>query len=181
MSKSLSKDIIQKIREEVLNGKTKYSVARDMNLSNRVVYYYTRDIPSRGEPGRPGIRGKTLYLLKQLLEDGYVISGRNLSPKLHTLRKHFPVIKSARVDNKTIYFLDDKNKVALKALLEAKKSRVINYQDLASMTQVFNLNLSGLEKKELLGKNECRKFPIIRKKEGGYMSSFKKAHFGLQI
>ena len=75
--------------------------------------------------------GKTLELLKQLLTQGYVDSARNCSQNLHTLRKHFPVIQRAQVDNKSFYFLDDKNKIALKAMLDMRKSKVISYHDLA--------------------------------------------------
>jgi len=173
MGKKLTSEQINTIREEVLSGKTKYSVAKEMGISYQLVYYYTKDIPS-SKPGRTEIRGKTLDLLKQLLSQGYIDSARNCSQNLHTLRKHFPVIQRAQVDNKSFYFLDDKNKIALKAMLDLRKSKVISYHDLASMSQVFGVSLSSVEKNQLTGKKEERVLPIIRRKDGGFMSSYKK-------
>ena len=69
MSKKYSKKLIQKIRREVSCGKTKYHVAKEMRLSDKVVYYHTRDIPSKN-PGRTEIRGRTLDILKTLLTEG---------------------------------------------------------------------------------------------------------------
>ncbi len=173
MGKKLSSEQKNKIRKEVLSGKTKYSVAKEMGISYQLVYYYTQDIPS-SKPGRSEIRGKTLELLKQLLTQGYIDSARNCSQNLRTLRKHFPVIQRAQVDNKSFYFLDDKNKIALKAMLDMRKSKVISYHDLARMSQVFGVNLSSVEKNQLRGKKEKRVLPIIRRKDGGFMSSYKK-------
>lgn len=178
MGKKLTSEQINTIREEVLSGKTKYSVAKEMGISYQLVYYYTQDIPS-SKPGRSEIRGKTLELLKQLLTQGYVDSARNCSQNLHTLRKHFPVIQRAQVNNKSFYFLDDKNKIALKAMLDMRKSKVISYHDLARMSQVFGVNLSPVEKNQLRGKREKRILPIIRRKDGGYMSSYKKSQTNL--
>ena len=178
MGKKLSSEQKNKIRKEVLSGKTKYSVAKEMGISYQLVYYYTQDIPS-SKPGRSEIRGKTLELLKQLLTQGYVDSARNCSQNLHTLRKHFPVIQRAQVDNKSFYFLDDKNKIALKAMLDMRKSKVISYHDLARMSQVFGVNLSSVEKNQLRGQKEKRVLPIIRRKDGGFMSSYKKSQTNL--
>ena len=143
----LTAEQIKKIRKEVQDGKVKYSVAKEFGISYQLVYYYTKDLPS-SKPGNRGIRGKTLDLLKQLLNQGYLDSSRNCSQSLHTLRKHFPVIQIARVNNKSFYFLDDKKKIALKAMLEKRKSKVISYHDLARMSKVFGVNLSPVEKNQ---------------------------------
>ncbi len=45
--KSISKELIQQIREEVLKGKSKYLVAREMNLHPTTVYEYTKDLPNK--------------------------------------------------------------------------------------------------------------------------------------
>jgi hypothetical protein len=169
----LTSEQIKKIRDEVQSGKVKYSVAEEMGISYQLVYYHTKDLPS-SRPGNRGIRGETLEVLKQLLRDGYVDSTRKCCSNLRTLRKHFPVIQRAQVDGKSFYFLDDKNKIVLKAILEKQKSKVINYFDLARMTQVFNVNLSPIEKNELLDKKSKRVLPIIRRKDGGFVSSYRK-------
>lgn len=170
--KKLTSDEIKRIREKVKSGKVKFSVAKERGISEKLVYYYTKDFPS-SKPGNSSIRGKTLDLLKQLLNQGYVDSSRNCSRNFRILRKNFPEIQRVQIDNKSIYFLEHKNKIALKAMIERQKSKVISYHDLVRMTQVFNIKLSTIEKNELRGKKNKNHLPIIRKKEGGYMSSYK--------
>ena len=164
---------IKKIREKVQSGEVKYSVAEEMGISHQLVCYYTKDLPS-SRPGNRGIRGKTLELLKKLLKDGYVDSTRNCSQNLRTLQKHFPVIQRAQVEGKSIYYLNDKNKDALKAMINNRGSKIISYHDLARISQVFNVNLLPFEKNQLIGKKEKHALPIIRRKDGGFMSSYKK-------
>ena len=151
MPKRLTKEVIKMIRNEVLGGKSKYQVAKEMGLNKKTVYYHTQDIPSKN-PGRTEIRGKTLELLKELLQEGHVNCRNKCSPNFHTLQKHFPVIKRAQVAHKAVYYLEDKNKEALTALLEGKRSKIINYQDLASISKMFHVQLRKNEKYALLGK-----------------------------
>jgi hypothetical protein len=44
--KPLPKDLIHKMREEVLKGKTKYRVAKEMGLYESIAYCHTSDLPS---------------------------------------------------------------------------------------------------------------------------------------
>ena len=152
----MQKRLIEKIRGEVLSGKSKYSVAKELGLSDSIVYYHTRDIPSRS-PGRSEIRGKTLDLLKQLLQDGYVYAKTHTSGQFRTLRKHFPVIKRAEFDKRAVFFLEEKNKIALEALIAQKKSRVISYRELNDISKVFNVGLKMNDKHKLLSKNKSKK------------------------
>jgi len=156
MLKRLNKETIEIIRKEVLNGKSKYQVAKDMGINKKAVYYHTRDIPSKN-PGRTEIRGKTLDLLKELLHEGHVNCRSKCSRNFHTLQKHFPVIKRAQVANKAVYYLEDKNKEALTSLLKGKRSKIINYQDLAHISKMFHVQLRKNEKHGLLGKNVSKK------------------------
>ena len=50
MSKRIAKETIKQIRTEVLNGKSKYQVAKEHGLNQKTVYYHTRDITSKN-PG----------------------------------------------------------------------------------------------------------------------------------
>lgn len=77
---------IKKIRKENLSEKTKYQLAKEMNICEKMVYYYTKDIPSKN-PERTEIRGKTLDVLKMLLIEGYIDSDRTISNNLRTLQK----------------------------------------------------------------------------------------------
>ena len=81
MPYKLPKETIQKIREEVLNGKSKYQVALELDVSYDAVYKNTKDIPNK-RICNSGIRGPTLELLKQLHRNGYIISQGN-SPLLY--------------------------------------------------------------------------------------------------
>ena len=92
MLRKYSKKMIKKIRREVLNGKSKYSVAKEMDISEKMVYYYTKDISSKN-PGRTEIRGRTLDTFKTLLTEGFVKSNTKNSGNLRTPQKHLKAIK----------------------------------------------------------------------------------------
>jgi len=125
MSRKYSKKLIQKIKKESLSGKTKYSVAKELNVCEKMVYYYTKDIPSKN-PGRTEIRGRTLDTLKTLLTEGYVDSNTKNSGNLRTLQKHFKAIKRTQVNGKkAVYYLEDTNKKALRSTIENKGSKII--------------------------------------------------------
>ena len=104
---------------------------------------------------KPYIHGKNLELLKQLIEDGYVYTGKN-GNRLRFLQKIFPSIRRAQYKNRSIYFLEDKNKLALKEMMSHNPSRIINYQELGRLTQVFDSDLSKKEKKRFFGKDKPR-------------------------
>ncbi len=156
MSSKYSKKLIKKIRKEVRSGKTKYSVAKEMRVPDKVVYYHTRDFPSKN-PGRTEIRGRTLDTLKTLLTEGYVDSNTKNSGNLRTLQKHFKAIKRTQVNGKkAVYYLEDKNKKALQSVIENKGFKVISYYDLARMSSVFDVNLSNKEKTGFIGRKNSK-------------------------
>ncbi len=169
----LPKETIQKLREEVLKGKSKYKVAKEMGLSEFVVYSHTSDLPSINLR-EPCIRGKSLEILQQLLQEGYVHSNINTYNILRRLRRFLPMIQRTQIDGKGIYYLSDKNKIALQAMIKTKHSKIISYQELKSITKVFGVNLDTIEKERIVRFKGSRVPPIIRKKNGGYLSSLKK-------
>jgi hypothetical protein len=171
--KPLSKELIQRIREEVLQGKTKYHVAKEMGINESVVRSHTRDLPSLNR-GEPNIKGKAVNLLKQLLEVGYVHSTNENYQALQRLRRILPMIQQTRIDYKRVYYLSDKNKIALQAMITRNKSRIISYQELKSISKVFGVNLSREEKHDYARPRKNQVIPVIRKKEGGFLSSLKK-------
>lgn len=97
------------------------------------------------------VEGEALELLKQLLQDGYVYTGKNRN-KLRFLQRIFPVIKRSQFKNKSIYYLEDKNKLALKEMMKQNTSRIVSFQDLSRMSQVFNTNLDIRQKRAFLSK-----------------------------
>ena len=160
MTAKYSKELIEEIRKEILNGKNKHQVAKERNLCVKTVYYYTRDLPSTN-PGRTEIRGSTLDLLKTLLKEGLIISNTKNNANLRTLQKHFPSIKRSQFKKKSIYYLEDRNKLALKEMMKQNKSRIINYQELGKVCKIFNTNLEMNQKRAFLGKNtRPRRFKI---------------------
>ena len=104
---------------------------------------------------KPYIHGKNLELLKQIIQDGYVYTGKN-GNKFRFLQKIFPSIRRAQYKNRSIYFLEDKNKLALKEMIQHDPSRIINYHELSRACQVFNTDISKSEKKRFFGKNKPR-------------------------
>lgn len=103
----------------------------------------------------PCITGKNLELLKELLQKGYVYTRGNRN-RLRYLQKIFPVIKRSQYKNKSIFYLEDKNKLALQEMLKQNNSRIINYHELAKASQVFNTDISKTEKKLFFGRNKPR-------------------------
>lgn len=173
MVKPYPKETIDKIRQEILKGKSKYRVAKEMGIPFQTVYAHTMDIPNQ-QFHETGIQGKSLELLKRLLEEGYVHSTQETYVRLRRLKKYLPMIQRAQIDNKSIYFLDDKNKIALQAMIKTKRSKIISYQELKSISKVFGVNLDSGERQRLAKLKENRVFPVIRRKNGGFLSSIKK-------
>ncbi len=152
--KKLSKETLKKIRKEILQGKSKYQIAREMNISSDRVYKYTRDLPSKITRS-PYISGKPLELLKQLLKKGFVYTGKN-GVALRSLQRYFPVIRRSEFKKRSIFYLEDKNKAALREMMKQNSSRIINYYELKSVCKVFNTDISISEKKLFFGKNRPR-------------------------
>ena len=62
------------------------------------------------------------------------------------------MIQRSQIGRVAIYYLDDKNKIALQSIVQQRKSKIISYQELAKISNVFDVNLSKKEKLTLLGK-----------------------------
>ena len=171
--KPFSKEIIEKIHEEVLSGKTKYRAAKEMGISELVVYRHTIDLPSV-KLGELCIKGKSLDLLKQLLDVGYVPSKQETYFTLRKLKRNLPMIQRTQIDGHSMYYLSDKNKNTLQTMMRQRKSRILRYQELKSITKVFGVDLSADEKHKYARVPDRHSILIIRKKNGGFFSSLKK-------
>ncbi len=166
--KPISKELIQQIREEVLKGKSKYQVAREMNLHPTTVYEHTKDLPNKYHR-EPYISGKPLELLKELIKKGYVYTEENRNA-LRSLQRFFPQIKRSQFKGKSCYYLEDKNKLALLELMKQNTSRIISFQDIAKACQVFNTDIEIHEKRSFLGKNRWRRPRKIKESISHYES-----------
>jgi len=155
--RGLPKDLIKKIREEVRNGKTKRQVAIQYQVTDRTVYYHTRDICSY--PLRNmRVQDKKLELMKDLLRDGYALSSRKYSTnEYNKLKEFFPSICKAKMYNRVIFYLKDKKDAAARALIEKSERKIISYQELKQVTNVFHANLDIKEKRSIISRNRAEK------------------------
>jgi hypothetical protein len=175
-TKKLTKEIIEKIREEIIDGKSKSKTAFEYGVNPKAVYRLTQDLPS--QYGWPGIRGKTLKMLQEILQNGYILSSKiQAGDKYHVLKKYFPNIIRINMHNKSILFLDDKAPIAARAFLSDMGKKIMSFQELKQITKVFGIELTGEEKHQIIGKKCKNVFPVIRRKDGGFMSSYNNKQF----
>ena len=144
------------ITRKVKSGKSKYQTAKELDLHVTTVYNFAKDLPS-APCGWPGIRGKTLDLLQELVSKGYIIPHGNVQQRYRILRKYFPTICRVTIYTKPIFYLRGYEDVAARAFLETVNKKIISYQELKQVTEVFGVNLSKQEKDVLILKNKARK------------------------
>jgi hypothetical protein len=118
----------------------------------------------------PCVEGESLEILKELQREGYVYTGKNRK-KLRFLQRLFPVFKRAQFKNKSIFYMEDKNKFALLEMMKQDKSRIISYQELSRMTHIFNTDIEKPEKRSFLGKNKAKKMQKIKESASRYGST----------
>ncbi len=148
----LSRDLIEVIRQDVQNGASKFQTAQKYDVSYSAVYRWTRDIPGRN-CGWPGIRGKTLEMLKELVDNGFLLpTGENVHGQFLTLRKYFPSIYRISIYGKQIFLLKGREEDAVRAFLGSTRKKIISYQELHQVTEVFGADISMKEKKAFLFK-----------------------------
>ncbi len=157
------------MREEILRGKSKFQVAKDMHINRTTVYNHTKDLPNKCHREQY-ISGKPLELLKQLLEKGYVYTEENRNA-LRALQRYFPQIKRSQFKGKSCYYLEDRNKLALLEMMKKNTTRIISYQDLARLSKVFHTELEIYEKKSFLGKNRWKRGHKIKESSSRYCSN----------
>jgi len=150
MRTHLTKYQIAYIREQVRDGKKKSQVALEMGLNRETIYHHTKDITLRYR-NKPVIHGETLKILQDLLKNGFVYTGTNRN-RLRYLQRLFPMIKRSQYKNKSIYYLEDKNTVALKEMMRQNPTRILSFQDLGRMMKTFNTDIPKQEKRGFLGK-----------------------------
>jgi hypothetical protein len=83
----------------------------------------------------------------------------------------FPSIKRSQFKNKSCYYLEDKNKLALLEMMKRNTLRIISDHDIAKACQVFNTDFEISEKRSFLGKNRWRRSRKIKESAGRYGSN----------
>jgi len=139
------------IRRKVNTGEIKYQIAKELHVSSNTVYYWTKDIPNKNI-GWPGIRGKTLDMLQELITNGYTFTScSHFQSRYITLRKYFPTIRRISIYNQKILYLEGKEDVAARAFIDKiYGKRIISFQELKQITKVFGTDLSRSEKEAFL-------------------------------
>ena len=125
-------------------------------MSYSTVWRILKDFPG-SRPGWPGIRGRPLEMLQELLEKGYVLLDGEKSLGYRVLKKNLPVIQKVRTNGKSITFLPYKKEDATKAFLQSINKKVISYHELKSITKLFDVELSRDEKKGFIGRSQNQK------------------------
>jgi hypothetical protein len=64
------------------------------------------------------------------------------------------MIERAEIKRRSVYYLSDKNKVALQSMIQSKKSKIFSYQELSRMSKVFDVKLNKNEKKSVLSQKQ---------------------------
>jgi hypothetical protein len=151
------------IRRKIKAGTTKYQIAKELDISSKTVYYWTQDIPSKNI-GWPGIRGKTLDMLQELLTKGYVFPKCSNPQKRYLfLHKYFPTIHRIKIYHQHILYVEGKEDAAARAFIDSLvHKRIISFQELKQITKVFGTNFSRTEKEDfILRKGGKRRAKII--------------------
>jgi DNA-binding CsgD family transcriptional regulator len=157
VSIGISSEKREKIRKEVMGGKSRYQVTKDLNISYLTVLRHTKDIPNHSGLGRPGIRGKTLEMLKKLMQDGYIICSPGYFHNYKTLRKYFPMICKVNAYDKTVIFFEDKSDIATRAFLESLDRKITNYHELKRIIDIFKTKMDSVEKKRYIHKKKRKR------------------------
>jgi len=156
MDQTISEELINKIRSYVRQHHSKIEAANYYGLSYDVVLFYTKDITLKSrtkDVDYSGIYGKSLNLLIELIQNGYVFPPKNYTIKHYIkLKTYFPNIRRIKIHGKMIYFFDDKSKVAFKALIEVLNKKVMSYQELKQIEMIFNAKLKIVEHTTYIGK-----------------------------
>ena len=89
------------------------------------------------------------------------------------LCKYFPTISGVTIYDKSIFFLKEKEDVAVRAYLEKINKKIISYQELKQVTKVFGVDLSKQEKEAFLlkkrGKRRTKNKGVL--KEGSLLKN----------
>ena len=145
MPEELSEELIKEIRYYVTEYNSKIDTANKLGLSYDTVLFYTRDIKLKSrkkDSDYLGVYGKSLDLLKELVQNGYAFSSKKYNTSHYVkLKKYFPNIRRTEMNGKMIYYLDDKSKVAANALLKAINKKVMSYQELKQVGKVFDTKI----------------------------------------
>jgi len=139
--KSYSYEIKQLVRERIKNGESKMAVSKELGISYPTLLSWTRDLISDKYKGNYGIRGESLLITQNLMEEGYFM-GNVPRHSIITLKKYFSIRKT-RIKKRCILYLEGSKEQAFRAFMENVEDKVISFQKIANMAQAFGLKDAG--------------------------------------
>ena len=141
----VKKKIIKKIKE----GYTKAEAAQMYGVPVGTVLGFTKGLPSIKHEGGHIIRKHGIELLRRLMEDGCLISDFVVST-VRNLRRHFPMIQSARFKDKTIFYLKGREEDTIEAYFREKPDRIINYSAVEELASLLGVTISKEYRRKLV-------------------------------
>ena len=144
-------ELKNKIRKKIKEGYSKAETAQMYDTSVFTIHGFTKDLHGYKYNGDYIIRKHGIELLGRLLRDGYLISDFIINT-VRGLQKHFPMIRTARYNGKTFFYLEGRENETIEAFLRERPERIINYSTLEELSYLLGVELSKKNKKELFNK-----------------------------
>ncbi|HEC92007.1 MAG TPA: Hin recombinase [Candidatus Atribacteria bacterium] len=160
-AKRMPLEVKNKIIKKIKEGYTKAEAAQMYNVPLSTVLWFTKGLPSIRHEGTHIIRKHGIELLRRLLRDGCLVS--NFVPAtVRNLQRHFPMIRSARFKNRTIFYLEGREEETIEAFFRENPSRVINYSSIEELAFLLGVKISKKEQKNLLEKYRKKRETYLR-------------------
>ena len=163
-------EIKNKIIKKIKEGYTKAEAANMYGVPVGTVLAFTKGLPSTKSDGGHIIRKHGIELLRRLMRDGCLVS--NFVPStVRNLQRHFPMIKSIRFKNRTIFYLQGREEETIEAFFRENPHRIINYSSIEELAFLLGVKISKKEQRNLLEK--------YRKKREAYLRSIRQIQLTL--
>jgi len=143
MGRKYPSEMRKRARRLVRMGSTKMDVSRMMKVSYNTLYTWTKDLRKR--KGQFGIRGRSLELLKILVERGCILSSdeKYLAMRVRTLKKYLPM-RRVKIKKNVVWYLAGREREAMEAMMKSMNRMSVSYQELGRMRRVFGIkNIKG--------------------------------------
>ncbi len=137
-AKSYSLETKLKVIKKVKQGFSKAEAGLMYGVSPHTVITWTKDIKGYKYAGDHIIRKHGIELLNRLLSEGYLVSDFVVST-VRGLQKHFPMIRSARFNDKTFFYLVGREDDAIEGYFKEKPDRIISYVAVQELSQLLGV------------------------------------------
>ena len=151
-SRKIPIDTKNKVIKAIREGYTKAEAAQLYGLNIGTVYNLTKGlVEGHRSQGNHIIRKNGIKLLNRLLTDGYLVSDF-IVPTARNLQRKFPVIRNARYNGKTFFYLPGREEQTIEAFFREKPDRVISYSAIEELSYLLGIKISNKDQYTLLEK-----------------------------